>query len=154
MNIRTILLLPLTLALFACASAPVQPLKQPAADQQGEVLVYRESAFVAGAVGLTVGVDGKAVAHIGNTDKVRLLLPAGPHSIFVQARSANPTQVTVQVAPGASLCLRTGANSNAYVKVIVPIALIATGYHFYLDEMPCPSAEELAKYKDISVSYQ
>lgn len=154
MNAKTCLLLPLTLALFACASAPVQPLMRPAADQQGEIVVYRESAFVAGAVGLTVGVDGKPVAHIGNTDKVRLLLPAGPHSVFVQARSANPTQVTVQVAPGASVCLRTSANSNAYVKAIVPITLIATGYHFYLDPMPCPSADELAKYKDIPVSYQ
>ena len=78
MNVRTCLLLPLTLALFACASVPVQPLIRPAADQQGEVVVYRESAFAAGAVGLTVGVDGKPVAFLDNAEKVRLLLPAGP----------------------------------------------------------------------------
>ena len=154
MNAKTCLLLPITLALFACASVPVQPLMRPAADQQGEVVVYRESAFAAGAVGLAVGVDGKPVAVLENTEKVRLLLPAGPHSLYVQARSANPTQVTVQVAPGATVCLRTGANSNTYLKIIVPMTLITSGYNFHLDPVRCPSQEELATYKDIPVSYQ
>ena len=154
MNVRTGLLLPLTLALFACASVPVQPLMRPTADKQGEVVVYRESAFAAGAVGLTVGVDGKSVAYLDNTEKVRLLLPAGPHSIFVQARSAETTRVTVRVAPGASVCLRASANSNTYLKIIVPITLINSGYNFHLDPVRCPSAEELAKYKDIPVTYQ
>lgn len=154
MNVRTFLLLPITLALCACASAPVQTLVRPPADTQGEIVVFRESAFAAGAVGLAVGVNGKPVAYLDNTEKVRLLLPAGPHSLYVQARSAEPTRVTVQVAPGTSVCLRTSANSNTHLKIIVPITLMTTGYHFHLDPVRCPSADELAKYKDNPVTYQ
>jgi hypothetical protein len=29
-----------------------------------------------------------------------------------------------------------------------------TGYAFYLDEVPCPSQDELAKYKEVGPSYE
>jgi hypothetical protein len=78
----------------------------------------------------------------------------GRQEFFVQARSAEPTTLLVNVQTTSPVCLRTRASSSTYAKAIVPIALMATGYHFHLDEVPCPSKEELAKYKDVAVTYR
>jgi hypothetical protein len=140
--------------LTGCASAPVLPLDRPSADAQGEVIVFRERAFAAGGVGLAVGANNAAFAHIANDEKVRVLLTVGSHEIFVQARSAEPTRLSVNVQKAAPICLRASASPGTYAKVVIPISLIATGYHFYLDEVPCPSAGELARYKDVPVTYK
>jgi hypothetical protein len=142
------------LAIAGCATAPTLPLDRPLPGQQAEVIVFRESAFAAGGVPLTVGLDGKAFANVSNGDKVRANVVAGSHEVFVQARSAEPSKVRFTVAAGATVCLRTSSSPSTYAKVIVPIALIVTGYHFYLDELPCPTNEELAKYKDTRVEYR
>jgi len=153
-QIRFILPLIAILALGACASAPLSPLSRPSPDAQGEVIVFRESAFVAGAVSLTVGSGADAFASIGNSEKVRAMFPTGERDIYVQARSAKPTRLRVVVNKNMPVCLRTSSSPSAYAKVIVPIVFMATGYHFYLDEVPCPPAEELAKYKDVPVAYR
>jgi len=154
MNLRTSACLAACLALAGCASTPTQPLAEPPAQARGEILVYRESAFAAGGVSLSVGVDGRRFVNLDNAELARARLPAGTHEVLVQARSAEPTRVTVQLEAGQTVCLRTSASPGTYAKVAVPIALIATGYHFYLDALPCPAPAELAKYKEIPVAYQ
>ena len=156
MNSKTLLpLLVLSIVTLAgCASTPVQPLARPSSDMRGELVVYRESAFAAGAVGLTVGASGSAFAVLGNSEKVTALLPTGDHEVFVQARSAEPTKVRVNLRNGGRVCLRTSSSPSTYAKVLVPITLITTGYHFYLDQVPCPTEEDLAKYKDVPVAYR
>jgi hypothetical protein len=142
------------LFLAGCASNLTFPLTKPSQSQQGDVIVFRESAFAAGGVTLTVGANGKAFANLGNSDKVLALLPAGDHEIFVQARSAEPTRVTISLTAGSLVCLRTSSSPSTYAKVIIPITLIVTGYHFYLDQVPCPPDAELAKYTNVTVTYQ
>ncbi len=140
--------------LAGCASAPITPLARPSADLQGEVIIFREYAFAAGGVGVAVGTDKAAFAIISNDEKVRALLPVGSQELYVQARSAEPTKLHVNVQKASPVCLRTSANPNTYAKVVIPLTLIVTGYHFYLDKVPCPSSEELAKYKDVPVTYK
>lgn len=142
-----------TSALIAgCASNPTFPLVRPSARQQAEITIFRESALIAGGVTLTVGVDGKAFANLANDEKVKALVPAGDREIYVQARSGDPTKVKVSLAAGSSICLRTSSSPDTVAKVIIPITLMITGYHFYLDEVPCPSA--LDKYSNVAVAYQ
>jgi hypothetical protein len=138
----------------ACASAPIMPLPRPAPDAKGEVIVYRESAFAAGGVNLSVGSGNVAFASIANSEKVRATLSIGEHEIFVQARNAEPTRVRVTIRKEGLVCLRTSSSPSTYAKVAIPVTLILTGYHFYLDEVPCPQTAELSKYKDVLVSYQ
>lgn len=140
--------------LAGCASAPLMPLTRPNVDSQGEIVVFREYAFAAGGVGLTVGANNAAFASLGNTEKVRAFLPLGSHDLFVQARAAEPTTLKVNIQPGSLVCLRASANPSTYAKVVIPITLMVTGYHFYLDEVACPSTQELAKYKDVQVTYK
>ena len=154
MHLSRITVLVVAASLTACASTPTLPLARPSAQQQAEVVVYRESSFIAGGVSLTVGVNGRAVANIGNSDKIRALLPAGEHEFFVQARSATPTKVKVQLEPGASVCLRTSSSASTLAKVAVPITLIASGYYFYLNQISCPPKTDLDKYKEVPVAYQ
>jgi len=154
MRISPVTVLLATITLGGCASAPVVPLPRAAPDTVGEVVIYRESAFAAGGVGLTVGTRGSAFAVLSNAEKVRVRLAAGEHEIFVRARSAEPSRARVNVKTGATVCLRTSSSPDTYAKTVVPIVLMATGYHFYLDEVPCPLHTELAKYKDVLVTYE
>jgi hypothetical protein len=154
MSYRTAVVVLMAVVLSACASAPVKPLPRPAAAEQGDVIVYRESAFAAGGVALSVGAGDSAFASISNSEKARATFSVGDQVIYVQARSAEPTKLKVTVRKGTAVCLRTSASPSTYAKAAVPIVLMVTGYHFYLDELPCPPAEELAKYKDVPVAYQ
>jgi len=139
--------------LVGCASQPVVAIPKPSPSARAEVLVFRESSFIAGGVSLAVGTNGAAFASLSNSDYVVADMSPGEQEIFVQARTAEPTRVKVKLQHGSRTCLRTSASPSTVAKVAVPIALIATGYHFYLDEVPCPSPAELAKYKLLSVSY-
>lgn len=140
--------------LVGCAVVPATPLVRPSPDAQGEVVVFREWAFVAGGLELTVGAGQDAFASLANSEKVHALFPVGRHEIFVRMKGAEPTRVEIDVRKGERICLKTIASSSTYAKVIVPVALMASGYHFHLDAVPCPSQSELDKYKGVSVSYQ
>ena len=141
-------------SLAACASNPTFPLSRPSSQQQAEVLIYRESSIIAAGVTLTVGVNGRAVANMSNNEKVRALLPAGAHEIYVQARSAAPTKINVKLEPGTSACFRAIASTSTLAKGLVPIVLMASGYEFNLGQVACPEKAYLDKYKEQPVSYQ
>lgn len=140
-------------SLAGCASYPFTAIPMPSPTAQAEVVVFRESSFIAGGVSLTVGTGSSAFANISNSEYVSVNLPTGEQDIFVQARIANPTRVRLTLQPASRVCLRTIASPSTLAKVLVPVILMTTGYHFYLDEVPCPSAEELAKYKQVTVIY-
>lgn len=140
-------------SLVACASQPIVAIPKPSPSAQGEILVFRESSFIAGGVSLAVGTDGAAFASLSNSEYAIANLSSGEREIFVQARTAEPTRLQFKLQHGSRICLRTSASPGTFAKAAVPIALIATGYHFYLDKVPCPSAEELAKYKSVPVTY-
>lgn len=151
---RILSLLAVAGALVGCASTPVSPLASPSVDTRGEVVVFREWAFAAGGVSLMVGAGDDTFASLKNSEKVRAWFPEGSHVIFVRAGRAEPTRVRIDVRRGGKVCLRTSSSPSTYAKVVVPIALMVSGYHFYLDEVPCPADERLAQYKDASVAYR
>ena len=141
------------LSLAGCSSLPIVAISKPSPTAQAEVVIYRESSLIAGFVSLTVGSGNIAFANISNSEYVTANLPAAEQDIFVQARMAAPTIVHLSLQPGSRVCLRTSSSSSTLYKVLVPATLIATGYHFYLNEVPCPSPEELSKYTQVPVNY-
>ena len=151
--VRHVFLVSAFASLAGCASQPIVALPKPSALAQAEVLVFRESSFIAGGVSLAVGTGTAAFASLSNSDYVIVNVPSGERDIFVQARTAEPTRLQLKLQHGSRVCLRTSASPSTIAKVALPIALIATGYHFYLDEVPCPSSEELAKYSKVTVAY-
>jgi hypothetical protein len=154
MKTAILFLFVLVLTLLAgCASLPLTTISKPSPTAQAEVVIFRESSFIAGAVSLAVGNGTSAFAYIANSEYVSVNLPTGEQDIFVQARTADPTRVRLILQPASRVCLRTSASPSTLAKVLVPVTLMATGYHFYLDEVTCPSAEELAKYKQVFITY-
>lgn len=154
MKSRYALVLVLALAtLPGCASLPIVAIPRPPQVSQAQVVVFRESSFIAGGVSLSVGTGNKAFAAISNTEYVEVNLPAGEQDIFVQARTAEPTRVRLTLQRGTRVCLRTSSSKDTLAKVVIPITLIATGYHFYLDVVPCLSAAEMSRYKKVHVTY-
>lgn len=141
------------LLLAGCASQPIVAIQKPSASAQTEVLVYRESSFIAGGVSLAVGTGSSAFASLSNAEYVLVNLPAGERDVFVQARSAEATRVRLNLQHGSRVCLRTSSSPSTVAKVALPITLAVTGYHFYLDVVPCPTAEVLSKYKQVAVAY-
>jgi len=133
---------------------PVAPLPRTPPDRAGEVVVFREPAFLAGGLTLAVGVNATAFANIGNGEQVVAELPVGDQEIFVRTWTAEPTKLRIKVRPGARICLRTTANPDTAAKVAAPVVLLTTDYRFFLDPVPCPSADELAKYKLAPVTYK
>ena len=153
-HLRNFTLVMLCAFVAACASTPLKPLPVPVAGESGAAVIFRESAFAAGGVGLAVGVDDAGFAMLNNAQRVTARLTAGTQEFFVQARSAEPTRLKVTIKKGEVVCLRTSSSPDTYAKVAVPLVLIITGYHFYLDEVPCPSEAELAKYKEVAPVYE
>ena len=139
--------------LVGCSSQPIVAIRKPSPTAQAEVVVFRESSFIAGGVSLAVGTGTTAFASISNSEYVSANLPAGKQDIFVQARTADPTRIPLTLQNGSRVCLRTSSSPSTLAKVAIPITLIFTGYHFYLDEVPCPSTDELSKYKQVPVNY-
>ena len=142
------------LVLVGCAEVPLKPLRIPAERNSGTVIVFRESAFAAGGVTLTVGLKDAAFALLRNSEKVTARLAVGEHEFFVQARSAEATRLRAHVKAGGVLCLRTSSSPSTYAKTLLPPLLMITGYHFYLDEVTCPGREELNKYVEVIPAYE
>lgn len=140
-------------SLAGCSSLPIVAIPKPSPMAQAEVVVFRESSFIAGGVSLAVGTGNAAFAAISNSEYVSVNLSAGEQDLFVQARTADPTRVRLTLQPGSRVCLRTSSSPSTLAKVAIPITLIATGYHFFLDEVPCLSAEDFSKYKQVPVNY-
>jgi len=155
MNIRLHLPLSLVALLAAgCSSLPVVPLSAPDAANRAEVVIYRVYAFNAGGVSLSVGTGTQAFAKLDNTEYVVAFVPPGSRPFFVQARSAEPTTLALELKPGERVCLKTEADAGNLGKVLLPPLLIASGYRFTLEQVPCPSEGELAKYKRVNVEYR
>lgn len=154
MNARPYLLLSITVLIAGCSSLPLAPLAAPDVANRAEVVIYRVYAFNAGGVPLAVGTGGQAFASLGTSEYVAAFVPPGSHAFFVQAGSANPATVSVALKSGERACLKTEADPANLGKVLLPPLLMATGYAFTLEQTPCPSEVDLAKYKRVNVEYR
>ena len=145
----------LTVWLASCASAPIVKPALPPESARAEVLVFRVSAFSAGGVALSVGVDAAVYAEIRNDEYVSVYVAPGNHAFFVQARSnGEPAAVSHDLKAGERRCLRTTADSMTNLaRNVHPGNLMANGYGFALQEVPCPPADMLAKYGRVEVEY-
>lgn len=142
------------MTLTACSSVPISRLKKTEPNNRAEVVIYRESSFNAGGVPLAVGADGQAFAVLSNSEYAAVFVSPGTHSFYVRARTAEPTTLTLEVKVSERRCMKTVADSSNLAKVIVPMALMVSGYRFILEEVRCPSDAELTKLSRVNVEYQ
>jgi hypothetical protein len=143
-----------TLLLAACSSVSLSPLPATDPANRAEVLIFRVYAFNAGGLSLAVGMGNEAFAKLENSEYVVALVAAGNADFFVQVRTAEPTRVRVNLKAGDEICLKTEADPENLGKVLLPPALMATGYRFTLAHVVCPSEAELLNYKRVSATYR
>ena len=152
---KSVSILVLTLLLLpGCASMPLVPPKMPDASNRAEVIVFRESAFNAGGVSVTFGSDEQAFVKLSNAEYASIFLAPGAYVFFVRARNGDPAVLTQTLKTGDRRCLKSVANPINLARAAVPILMMVNGYSFLLEEAPCLSNEELAKYARVNVEYQ
>jgi hypothetical protein len=145
------------LAALAAGCTPVKPtkLETPPAAERADVLVYRESAFNAGGIGMVFGANKVDFLEMGNNTYVEIPLRAGEYELFVRSTQADqPYVLKTALAPADKKCFRAYANpSNIGKAVLLPFAYYM-GHTFLLDEVACPAAEALANYTRKEAQYQ
>jgi len=155
-NLRRLFsLLVVSQLLASCSSMPLFPLPRTEAGQGAQVLVYRSPAFAAGGVSLTVGVDGKAFAHLSQSEYVIADLAPGERSLFVRARTGIPTTYPLSLVRGQRACLEASPEGrDIFAQAFSGGAVLRSeGYAFYIVPITCPTADRLGQLTRVSVSY-
>ncbi|MCX2802495.1 hypothetical protein OQJ68_11930 [Microbulbifer thermotolerans] len=146
------LLLFITIAV-GCAPARIVSIPAPAENEKSTLLVYRESAFNAGGVGLIFGADSRDYVKLGNSDYSEIELKNGHYKFFVRSDQADkPYILAEELKAGDKKCLKAYANPANLGKALVPLAYYMS-HTFLLEKIECPSEEELSKYRKVPVKY-
>lgn len=120
-KLKLLFVVTLVLALGGCATAPghkFSGLADPAKDQ-GDVYLYRTSAFFAGGQAFEVMVDGKRVGKLYNASFIQLRLPPGSHALTVSPGGiAQSSDRRIQVEAGKTAFFQydftTGPLANVF----------------------------------------
>lgn len=150
------LLVPCLLAgLFLAGCTPVKltRLQAPEESQRSEVLVFRESSFNAGGIGMVFGSDGNDYVSLSNDQYAQLQFRPGSYNFFVRSTQGDkPFVLPMALGARESRCLKAYANPANLGKAVLPVAYLL-GNTFLLEQVNCPTKEELAKYGAVAVEY-
>ncbi len=154
MRLSLFLSIILCLGLVGCTPAHIVRLNAPPESERVEVLVYRESAFNHGGVGLVFGADKRDFVQLSNDEYARLYLPAGNHRFFVRSTQADtPYELSVSLVANQTACFKAHANPGNLGKALLPFAFYL-GNSFLLAPVSCLSEAEIAKYSLVKVEYE
>jgi len=151
-----------------CTPTPARltPLKVSDETQRSEVIVYRESAFNWATRKLVFGADGEDYVTLRNADYAQLYLSPKMYQFFVRSEYADrPYVLTATLNANDRKCMKAYANPANWgtlpqvVDFVLPLPLVGTwvtfaGNRFLLEEVTCPSPEDLAKYSKVEVQYR
>jgi hypothetical protein len=133
---KKIMLIPL-LALSGCASVATDAVLTHEGSPQGELLVYRESAFLAGGVGLYVGESDKYFFVLDNSEYAKVKIDAGEYVFQAKAHASPASELRVTVKPDQLTCLKGKPNSAVAAAMMIPI-VGNTVSSFVLEQVECP----------------
>lgn len=134
------------IVLTACVSlSPNVQLSHDGAPQ-GELLVFREKAFLASGVGLYFGESDKYYFVLDNGGYSRVKIDAGEHVFQAKAHASPAFELRVNVQEGKLTCLKGKVNSIGWGVIMFPIIgnLVNT---FVLEQVECPTQESLVVLK-------
>lgn len=121
---------------------------EPAAEaNKSELIVFRASAFNAGAYVVIFGADHKDFLELGNDTYAELRLFPKTYEFFVRTNDADrPYRLTIELKQNDRRCLETYPNPNRLLRL--PLFFLGNwlGSNFLLREVDCPSSDKLASY--------
>ena len=130
----------------ACASVSTDVRLTHDGVPQAELLVFRESLFLASAVGLYFGESGKYFFVLDNDEYARVKIDAGAHIFQAKAHASPAFELKVNVEAGKTTCIKGHANSAAAGALLIPFIGNAVS-SFVLEQVECPNDKVLERYK-------
>lgn len=138
-----------TVALSGCAGpALVQPEVVEGA-ASATVLVYREPSFNSGLVALHFGEGGKVFMALRNGQYGHVQVSAGARRFSVGGTGTQNYYLDVELAPGATTCIKAFPDPANIAKVVVPLLMNLTNA-FKMELVECPGEEFLADFERVS----
>ncbi len=136
----------LSVLLVGCTPAKLVQPEPTAADQQAEVIIYRDGGYNAGGVQMIFGEEERDYVILKNDEWKALQLDSGTTDLFVRSNQGDkPFYLTTELPPSERKCFRAYANPSNYAKALLLNLAYFFGNTFLMEEMDCPSEKTLAE---------
>lgn len=152
--------LPIVLAfVVGCTPIQITPIEAPELTNRAEIVIHRESQFVASAVNMIFGANGNDYVKLSGGKYASIYLKPDSYEFFVRSDQADtPYVLNLELAANEVVCLRSFVSSSAAGVAILagPIGyLVARKYStFNVEKSECLSDDELDKLKIRTVNYK
>lgn len=117
--------------------------------ETSKLLIYRESAFQAGAVSLYVGEGDHYFLKLRNDQYSVLEINSGNHVLRAKADASPASTLGIYLAPGDTACIASKPNRKMLGAALIPIIANMVP-SFLLEEKECPTSKVLAEMEDVS----
>ena len=111
-----------------------------------ELLVYRESGFMAGAVDAMFGENNKYFMELANGEFARFKIDSGEHTFQVDVDGAPEFELKVALTPDSMTCIKVESNPDLGGAALIPLLANLTP-NFIMSEVKCPTIEYLKDYQ-------
>ena len=117
-------------------------------EEIADLLVYRESAFQAGAVSLYIGKNDEYFLELANDEYGQVKIDAGKYVIQAKASGSPSSEIAIELKTNQTICLASKPNPEMLGAIAIPLVanMVPT---FVLEQVTCPSEEVLNKFKRV-----
>jgi hypothetical protein len=117
-----------------------------ASTTQSEIVIYRASAFQAGAVSMYLGGKNLYFIELQNNQYDKFMIDSGNHLFRAKANASPASQLYLEMKPNVKYCLAVEPNPDRLGAVIIP--LIANMVPTFIGKnTSCPSHAFLKDYQ-------
>ena len=132
------------LLLASCATAPIAPLPLPDESDRAELLIFRPFVLFGAAVPVPVGLGPGTDVFVSLQSSEYVVAAVSARTSAIAVRNSYPEQSALELnlVAGDRTCIRVWVLGS----LILPVNCLQT--------VSCPSAAELAMYKQVSIEYR
>lgn len=111
-----------------------------------ELLVYRESGFMAGAVDALFGKNNMYFIELSNGEFGRFKIDSGKHTFQVDVDGAPEFELEITLLADSKACVKIESNPKLAGASLIPLVANLTP-NFIMSEVPCSAISNLGEYK-------
>ncbi|HIG62451.1 MAG TPA: hypothetical protein EYQ22_16330 [Gammaproteobacteria bacterium] len=115
---------------------------------QSEIVIYRASAFQAGAVSMYLGEKNRYFIELQNNQYAKFMIDSGNHLFQAKANASPASELYLETKPNVKYCLTVEPNPDMLGAVIIPLIanMVPT---FIVKDTSCPGDEFLKDYQQV-----
>lgn len=116
--------------------------------EPAHIIIYRTSAFQAGAVSMYLGENDQYFIKLRNDQYASVTLDSGKHVFQAKADASPSSELAITLKPHTKTCLMVEPNPDMLGAVMVPLIanMVPT---FVLKNIACPNDEFLNDYQQV-----